>query len=78
MLQRGNQCYIKDETLGNKAYSALCLLAIELVSNNAMLRYFPFFSRFSFNEIHKDIFVSTFGYILPIKKRLVGTYLGYN
>jgi hypothetical protein len=43
MLQRGNQCYIKDETLGNKAYSALCLLAIELVSNNAMLRYFLFF-----------------------------------
>lgn len=76
MLQCGDQCYTKDETLSNRAYLALHLLAMELVDNDAMWQYFPFFPKFSFNKIWKAIFFLVLGCIWPIKQRLVGTYLG--
>jgi hypothetical protein len=76
MLQRGDQCYTKDETLGNRAYMALCLLAMGLVNNDAMWRYFPLFPNFPLMKFIGLFFVSKFGYIFPIRKRLVGTYLG--
>lgn len=74
MLQCGDQYYTKDETLSNRAYLALHLLAMELVGNDVMWQYFLFFSNFSFNEIHKAIFCFNIWLYLANKTK-VGGYI---
>jgi hypothetical protein len=54
--------------IGINHYLTRCLLIIELINNDMMWWYFPFFFRFSPNGIRNPFFILEFGYILPIKK----------
>jgi hypothetical protein len=73
MLHDDDHYYTKKKryAIGINHYLTRCLLIIELINNDIMWWYFPFFPKFSFNEIHNPFFILEIGYIFPIEKKLL-------